>query len=314
MSLQLREGEEGEEEEEDFGLCPSFNCYSTGTIADAARRAGGEFSGGCFHFDFDLSLSLNRAEENNDDDFEFVSLQKSSDCDVLRGGFIAPVFPVFNSELLFEECQVEGAEMDERDLVTVKPIRIPLEKLMIRERNDDPPSPSSSSSSSSSSVDELEAVPSGTYSVWKPKSIGTPNLACKKSRSTGSSSTKRWGIRDLLRRSHSDGKRSYVSFTPSSNSTKREKGTGIKSETKSSTELKEKKVQSGEANIGEHSRSRRSGGDQKRIFSAFESFYVRNRALKEEGKRKSYLPYKPDLVGCWRNVSGLGRASPLWSI
>lgn len=297
MSLQIQE--------EDLGTCPSFSSYSAGTVSDAARRAAGEFSGGSCpdsdrsFFDFDPSPSVNKAEEADDHDFEFVSLQK------FGGGPIAPVFPIFDSDLLFEERQVRGAEIDDRDPVIVQPIRIPLEKLIIRDRDNDPPSPSSSSSSA---ADELEGIPSGTYCVWKPKSVGTPNLPCKKSRSTGSSSTKRWGIRDLLRRSHSDGKNSYVSFTPSTISAATKKSKEIKSETKPAKELKEKKVHSGD--VAEKSSGRRSAGDQKRIFSAHESFYVRNRTLKEEGKRKSYLPYKPDLVGFWTNVSGLGRAAP----
>ncbi|CAK9322573.1 unnamed protein product [Citrullus colocynthis] len=273
MSLQVQM------QEEDFGICPSFNSYSTGTTVDAAIRAGG-----CSFFDFNQSQSPNKAkdqEEEEDDDFEFVSLQTPAACnDVFGGGLIAPVFPIFNSDLLFEEREVEKPEIDGRDSAIVQPIRIPLEKLLIRDRDYDPQSPSSSSSSSSlsSSVDELEGVPSETYCVWKPKSIGTPNLACNKSRSTGSSSTKRWGIRDLLRRSHSDGKHSYISFTPSTSSNSTKKAKEIKSETKSRKELKEKKDN--------------SGGNQKTIFSAHESFYVRNRTLKEEGKRKSYLPYK----------------------
>ncbi|XP_038905195.1 uncharacterized protein LOC120091294 [Benincasa hispida] len=267
-------------QEEDFGMCPSFNSYSTGTTSAAAIRAAG-----CSVFDFNQSHSPNKAkdQEEDDDDFEFVSLRKPADCDDVfgGGGLIPPAFPIFNSDLLFEEPQVEKPEIDGRDSAIEQPIRIPLEKLLIRDRDYDPQSPSStssSSSSSSSSVDELEGVPSETYCVWKPKSIGTPNLACKKSRSTGSSSTKRWGIRDLLRRSHSDGKQSYISFTPSTSSNSTKKVKEIKSETKSTRQLKEKKDY--------------SGGDQKKIFSAHESFYVRNRTLREEGKRKSYLPYK----------------------
>ncbi|XP_022982753.1 uncharacterized protein LOC111481526 [Cucurbita maxima] len=285
MSLQMQE--------EDFGLCPSFNSYSSGATADAARRASGEFSSGCSSFDFDRSPSLNKAEDQaDDDDFEFVSLQKSGDSEVFRGGLIAPVFPVFDSELLFEERQVERAEIDGRDSAIVQPIQIPLEKLLIRDRDNDPLYSSSSSSSSSSSADELEGVPSGTYCVWNPKSVGTPNLACKKSRSTGSSSTKRWGILDLLRRSHSSGNHTYVSFTSSTSLYSTKKAKEIKSETKSAKELKEKIYYSREARIGNKSRGQRPGGDHKKNISAHESFYVRNRTLKEEGKRKSYLPYK----------------------
>lgn len=43
--------------------------------------------------------------------------------------------------------------------------------------------------------------------------------------------------------------------------------------------------------------------------SAHELFYVQNRSMKEGEKRKSYLPYRKDLVGFFTNVNGLSKAS-----
>ncbi|KAK7244164.1 hypothetical protein RIF29_38982 [Crotalaria pallida] len=73
-----------------------------------------------------------------------------------------------------------------------------------------------SPSSSSLEVEELDGIPTGTYCVWTPKSVqsvqASPNR-CKKSNSTGSSSaspSKRWKLLDLLRRSKSEGKSTFV--------------------------------------------------------------------------------------------------------
>ena len=76
--------------------------------------------------------------------------------------------------------------------------RLPLRKLMFEEGET-----ASCSSSTDESVD-LEGVAEGAYCVWTPNSVGSER---KKSNSTGSTS-KRWKlrVRDLLLRSHSDGK------------------------------------------------------------------------------------------------------------
>jgi hypothetical protein len=46
------------------------------------------------------------------------------------------------------------------------------------------------------------------------------------------------------------------------------------------------------------------------LSSAHELFYVQNRAWKEGEKRKSYLPYRQDLVGFFANVNAYGKTFP----
>ncbi|XP_019086510.1 PREDICTED: uncharacterized protein LOC109126960 [Camelina sativa] len=88
----------------------------------------------------------------------------------------------------------------------------------------------------------------------------------RKSSSTGASSSTSWRISDLLKRSYSEGKQSLKLLN--SNSRNRDE----------STKKKEKKV------------------------CAHEKFYLRNKAKKNEDKRKSYLPYKQHVVGFFFTV------------
>lgn len=125
------------------------------------------------------------------------------------------------------------------------------------------------SSGSSSEADELDGVPPETYCVWRQKD---PAERCNKSNST--SSSKRWRFRDLMHRSHSDGgKSAFVLFTPS----KQKENVKIK---KTETSVDGGKVKSTAA-----AHYLKKGGD----------------------RRKSYLPYRQDLVGLFSNVNGLSR-------
>ncbi|KAF5763869.1 hypothetical protein HanXRQr2_Chr15g0685401 [Helianthus annuus] len=125
-----------------------------------------------------------------------------------------------------------------------------------------------SSSCSSSETDELELIPSGTFCVWQPTVI--PNS--KKNSSIGYGS-KRWIIRYLLQRSNSEGK----------------EADGLKQKRTSGEVLK-------------------GAGLWKARMSVHERFYVQRRAENEAGKRKSYLPYRKDLVGLsFANVNEMGK-------
>ncbi|CAA0823410.1 Protein of unknown function (DUF1645 [Striga hermonthica] len=179
-----------------------------------------------------------------DDDFEFSLVRE--DGENLIDGQIRQVFPVFNRDLL------DSSESS---------VAVPLSRLFIEEdrERDCPPS------CSSSEADELENVPSGTYCVWRPR---MPSQ-CRKSKSTGSAS-RRWNLRDLLRRSKSDGMDSFVFLTRNRN----KEGKAVKST------------------------------EHRPPASAHETFYVRNKAAKEVNKKKSYLPYRPELVGFFANVNG----------
>ncbi|CAJ1946723.1 unnamed protein product [Sphenostylis stenocarpa] len=246
-------------------VCPSFSAYSSNTLDDIADK---------------VTRTDDRFDQN-DTDFEFVAFRTVAD-----GVFLEPVveaeipsFPVFDRQLVAEVENGGGRDSSEET------IQITLGKLLL----DDSPS-----CSSSEVEDELENVPPGTYCVWtpKPSPASTP---CRKSKSTGSSSSKRWKLMDFLRRSNSEGKESVAFLTPSVNSSKKK---GEKSEN------------------GKKIAASGSGGKRFPVIaavSAHEALYVRNREMRREDKRRSYLPYRQDLVGFCVNLNAMGKAFPLLS-
>ncbi|VVB04271.1 unnamed protein product [Arabis nemorensis] len=164
-------------------LSPSFSTYSGDRLCEIAERVVRTFSDDGY-------------KENGDEEFEFAILQTSSSSS-FSGGLI---FPVFYQNLVSETIAVES-----------EPILAPLKDLFHRQRNDPPPQQIYSSSSDEED-DELDDIPSEIYCRWTPaRSTAemSPSGGCRKSKSTGSSSTsswsrKRWRIRDLLKRSRSD--------------------------------------------------------------------------------------------------------------
>ncbi|KDP45336.1 hypothetical protein JCGZ_09585 [Jatropha curcas] len=267
---------------------PSFNCYSSNKLADIAAKVGREEQGSidrdrdivCTNRNDDVSV-YGSSDEDDDDDFEFVLVRANPDGCFTIDRSDYPVFPLFDRDLLLDSGDKKESQ-DDDDLTSE--IRLPLNKLFI----DDP-------SSSLSEVDELDRIVPGTYCVWTPPQSRSPSPSpspsrCKKSNSTGSSSKHRWWLRDFLhlRRCSSGGKESYVFMNPDHNNKKKEK-----------------------IDKGKTSPAAKAGkGKAKEKTSAHEVFYVRNKALKEGDKRKSYLPYRRGLVGFFANVNGLGKAFP----
>ncbi|CAL5370105.1 unnamed protein product [Camellia sinensis] len=138
-------------------------------------------------------------EDDDDDDFEFpcVCEDPTSPNKIFYNGQIIPVFPIFGRDLLFSDVENCKGEMNSSKPPTPSPIRIPLAKLMSEDR--DPPS------CSSSEADKLNGVPSPER--------------CKKSNLMGSS--KRWKFRDLLYRSNSNSKDTFVFLVPSNTNSKK---------------------------------------------------------------------------------------------
>ncbi|XP_071738986.1 uncharacterized protein [Rutidosis leptorrhynchoides] len=241
------------EQNDDLGFCPSFSCYSSDSLASTAAAR------------ISTQLQEQAVPFHDGDDFEFPS-------DEISGENInsddRTVFPLFNRDIPFHNQVDHERTTDCADS---------LAKLFISERAE------SVSYSSDESEDE-EA--SGASCVWRYKSdTGSSSLSkCKKSSSTGSGS-KRWRIRDLLRRSNSEGKEPVMLLT--NNTSKKKKD--------------EKRFTDEVAVI--------SAGKLKP--SVHELLYVQQRAKREGVKRKSYLPYRQGLVGLFSsNVNGKGNKFP----
>ncbi|XP_027338410.1 uncharacterized protein LOC113852385 [Abrus precatorius] len=249
---------------------PSFSSYSSETLAEIAARVIEELRRDP-HSVTDEDDALFPAWQNDDhsfpapndddqpenDDFEFsfvprdLSSPVSAD-DIFYNGQIRPMYPIFDRNLLFDApAPPNDTAPNNKNDATTRRRRLPLRKLMFEEGET-----ASCSSSTDESVD-LEGVAEGTYCAWTPNSVGRER---KKSSSTGSAS-KRWKLRDLLLRSHSDGKdKQQVVFQIPTNK-----------------EAKSRTVGTVGKEHGDHN------------------------------KRKSFLPYRPELVGLFANVNGLGR-------
>ncbi|KAK7395671.1 hypothetical protein VNO78_16236 [Psophocarpus tetragonolobus] len=235
--------EEQSKEGLDSLTCPSFNYYFT----DDKRTQN------------DDALSSFRAAQNDDADFEFAAFREEL-------GFGFPfddvVFPLFS-----KDRRSGGSD--------AAVLRFPItgEELQRSERE---------SSQSSSEEDESEQVPAAaTFCAWRRNSPPPPPATgkCKKSKSTGSSSVKKWKLLNLLRRSNSEGEESLMFLAPSP------------------ARVPEKKKVNARLSFDGAGKSLAGGGEKKAAVSAHEALYVRNRELRSIGKKKSFLPYKPNLVG-----------------
>ncbi|XP_054801517.1 uncharacterized protein LOC129305540 [Prosopis cineraria] len=250
------------EESVDSLVSPSFSSYTSDKLADIADQVNRDYF---------------RSLEPRDNGFEFVTLRKAAN-GVLLDGYVGPVFPIFNRDLLMLDENDGGngrarESSEEEDHVMALQFRI--RNLTIHHDHDPP------SSSSSSDVDNSEEIPPGSYCVWTPNSTKASPSRRKKSNSTGSPPpSKRWKLLDLLRRSNSAGKDSLAFLTPTSSGSNLEKK---KKEAKGENS-KEKKV------------------------SAHEALYARNREVSKLSKRRSYLPYRQGLIGFGVSVDGVGRA------
>lgn len=302
-----------------ISLSPSFNRCCSSELAEIAARVVEEFGSDEyyeeFYFEREEDSATARTEEEEeeedsvdverergssdvvqeddaveDEEFEFPSVMRDSEVsspisadEIFHNGQIRPVYPVFNRELFLGRMEFHNEHEKEdgaRNSVSGKDaaIRLPLRKLFIEER-ETTITMKKTSSSSSSEGDELEGIPAETYCVWRPKEAA--ERRCKKSSSA--SNSKRWKLRDLMNRSHSDGSKGGFIVLNSANSGRRKQN-----------EERVKAAPSG-------------GGKAKSAAvpppSPPPAPY--NRDGRE--KRRSYLPYRQDLVGIFTNLHALSK-------
>ncbi|KAJ0971701.1 hypothetical protein J5N97_019660 [Dioscorea zingiberensis] len=218
-------------------------------------------------------------DEDSDSDFEFAFVARDLDSipsitadEIFSDGRIRPMYPVFDRALLLEDPTGPAQAPD------AKPGRVPLARLLIESREE----------SSTPERDELEGVAPETYCVWAPSP--DRRRSCKKSGSTGSTtstgSSRRWKLRDLVvRRSHSDGKEKFVFINAEEN----KKG-GKLTEKKSYSEKKFVFIDAGEKKpLAEENKKGGSG-----------------KVTAHKGP-KTFLPYRPDLVGFFASLNGISR-------
>ncbi|KAK6787725.1 hypothetical protein RDI58_016250 [Solanum bulbocastanum] len=238
----------------------------------AENEIDSEFS---FNDDYNNENHENQVHKHDDeDDSEFAFVTEGSDqfspisADEIF--FNGQIRPIFNRDLSFNDTGYNNSEKVSTQTKS-KSNRVSLRKLFTEDRE-------IASSSSSSEGDDLEGIAPGTYCVWRPKSVEeSPCELRKKSNSTGSSS-KRWKLSDFIHRSNSDGKETFVFLkTPFK---KREEKTEI---------------------------TRTDCGKITGKVPAVEDFPALRCSINGKDKRKSYLPYRQDLLSFLGNVNGLNQ-------
>ncbi|KAI8558040.1 hypothetical protein RHMOL_Rhmol04G0057500 [Rhododendron molle] len=245
-------------------------------------------------------------DEEEEEEFTFACIGAEESTvsaeDAFHDGQIKPVFPLFDHSLLLARDSALGRE----DL----PRRPPVKKVFIEA--EDSPSPTAAEEK----IDGLEGENAAEmYCAWSGKAVEASPEICKKSNSTGFS--KIWRFRELTNRSNSDGRDAFVflnnneskTTSPSKTEEKREgevKPASVSSnnnESRTTTCSKREESQNSDGGKGKV----KSNGKKKKgtpPLSAHELHYVRSRALREGERRRSYLPYRPELVGFFTNVNG----------
>jgi hypothetical protein len=232
-------------------------------------------------------------EDEEDDGFSFPILPLAAD------GCIVPVYPIFGRPAASASPPMPAVE-EEPETAT---LRVPLGRLLLEERefrarqqvgrsvsarqteeeDDD--------QASAGADEELEGVPPESYCLWTPggqaASAPVSPRRCRKSGSTGS--VLRWRrISDrLVGRSHSDSREKFVFFNAS---------------TAGATALppppNKDEPEGGGGGVS-------SKGDVASDAGWPLRYYARGGG---GARRRSYLPYKQELVGLFANVGGLRRS------
>uniref|UniRef100_A0A7C8ZNW7 Uncharacterized protein n=2 Tax=Opuntia streptacantha TaxID=393608 RepID=A0A7C8ZNW7_OPUST len=231
-----------------------------------------------FERNLTLAEDVEQEEEEDDDDggdfeFFFAGSELTSPVsaeEVFHNGQIRPLIP-------FSDDQVENP--DEATTSYGPPVR----KLFVV-----------------SSAEDNEDVAEGPYCSWSAKSpenlpAAAPEMS-RKSNSTGFS--KLWKVKDLLVRSHSDGKDAFVFLAGKSE----EKVGETASCAVEDGSKKKKVVNLAKIKVGSRGETA-SSGKKKTTKSAYEALYGK----KEKKAGKSYLPYRQDLVGFFTNSNAMSR-------
>lgn len=232
-------------------------------------------------------------EEEEDGDFTFMFVGDDNSAinadGVFEDGQIRQVFPLFDQKLLL------GAEYEFEEIDRL-PINPPVDHVFIESPHRSPPS-------TASGLEENDDSATGPYCVWSKESgTGTAELS-KKSNSTGFS--KLWRLKEKVGRSNSDGRDAFVFLKSSDRTTTTSTRT-----TSSSSSLPAKPVTGNGSFVkvnaagGKATVVKQSTKGKKPTVSAHEAYLRSKGGHTDEERRRSYLPYRPELMGFFTNVHG----------
>lgn len=241
--------------------------------------------------DYEEEVEDGEDDDEEEEEFSFacgIDAPPIAADEVFSNGQIRPLFPLFNQNLLLSDEDLEA-------LKEQLPINPPVKKIFIQ--TEDNPIPVTSSSNSLMESEEI----AGPFCEWsKNKAIeASPDNpeVCKKSNSTGFS--KLWRFKDFLHRSNSDGRDTFVFLNPTTPAAKVEEKVVQKDET--TTSESEKKISGGVKIIGKVTKKKKGVKKSEGVLA--HEAYMKSKA-KAEDRRRSYLPYRPELVGFFTNVNG----------
>jgi hypothetical protein len=228
-------------------------------------------------------------DEDSDGEFEFPFVSRDAAADELfAGGRIRAFYPVF------------GRVLDDTLPEPADPPRAPLGRLFQLEqaRTSSVASTSSSASTDARAGGELDGASPDSYCLWKPGSsqASSPSRPPRKSGSTGS--VARWRrIGELVvGRSHSDGKEKFV-FLSTPSSPARDHASSSPSKAKKKQQQTRGSKATTEVDTVAAGRRMSFGGGG-----------GASKASDSPGARRTFLPYRQELVGLFANVHGLSRS------
>ncbi|KAL3501183.1 hypothetical protein ACH5RR_035632 [Cinchona calisaya] len=263
--------------------------------------------------DFENHLNLSEVEEDDQEsheeedyddetaseDFSFafdgVNFSTISADDAFDNGQIKPVFPLFNRDLLF------GADVDDLESLRLKD-RLPnVKNVFVEAEEDVDDTTATTTTSSSSTADDDNIV--GPYCEWSKKVVEAAPAGCKKSNSTGF--CKIWRFKDFMHRSNSDGRDTFVFLNNTTPSTSTSTAASLKREEKVAEGVTSLKQVNDKAGVGGEVKKVKKVTKNKTAALTPHEVYMRSKA-KDCDRRRSYLPYRPELVGLFTNVNGGG--------
>ncbi|PAN29342.1 hypothetical protein PAHAL_5G218100 [Panicum hallii] len=238
------------------------------------------------------------AEDEEDDGFSFPALPLAADACVV------PVYPIFGRPPSPPPTGEAGEDEPETATLRVPLGRLLLEEREFRARQEDARSASARAwqeedgeEASAAADEELEGVPPESYCLWAPgggpalESAPASPRRCRKSGSTGSVLRWRRISERLVGRSHSDGKEKFVFLTAAA-------AAGPEPPPPPPPRHKEE-----EEGGGSTIKVRDGVGAANQL-----RYYGRGGGGGSGSRRRSYLPYKQELVGLFANISGLRRS------
>lgn len=205
----------------------------------------------------------------------------------------------YNTEL-FESGQIRFPLFDQSLLSTGDnrlPITVPVDNVFIE-------SPRRSNG-------ETDGISTGTFcAISKDSESGTPEINIK-SNSTGFS--KLWRFRDNMNRSNSDGRDAFVFFQSPTSSSSNGKVNGVSqvngekdgaTSSSSNGKVNGVKVVDGKVKGNGKVTEKVVKKGKKKVKSAHEVYLKQKGGKTEDERRRSYLPYRPGLMGFFTNVNG----------